>query len=170
VIPFRPACTKFAMLLCMILAGASAVCGPSVELSAKGAGPREMEPTLQQSIPRDYVKAWQLLSTALDAGNPELLDQYWVGIARDKFQRLIRDEARTGIEVHYQNISHKLQAVFYPTDGAALLLYDDVQLEMQVKQSTRVIHTEKTTARYLVLMTPAQDRWVVRLLQEVPLS
>ena len=169
-IPFRPACTKFVMLLCMIFAGASAVCAPNVELSAKGAGPREMEPTLQQSIPRDYVKAWQLLSTALDAGNPELLDQYWVGVARDKFQRLIRDEGRTGIHVHYQDVSHNLQAVFYPTDGAALLLYDNVQLEMQVKQLNRVIHTENTTVRYLVLMTPAQDRWVVRVLQEVPLS
>jgi hypothetical protein len=129
-----------------------------------------MEPTLQQSIPRDYVKAWQVLSTALEEGDPKLLDQYWVGVAHDKFLRLVRDESRTGIQIRYRDLSHKLQAVFYPSDGAALLLYDNVQLEMNVLRSSRVIHTERMNTRYLVLMTPAQDRWVVRVLQEVPLS
>jgi hypothetical protein len=129
-----------------------------------------MEPTLQQSIPRDYVKAWQVLSSALEVGNAKLLDQYWVGVAHDKFQRLVDDESRTGIQVRYRDISHKLQAVFYPSDGAALLLYDNVQLEMKVLRSSRVIRTQKTNKRYLILMTPAQDRWVVRVLQEVPLS
>lgn len=165
-----PTRTKLIMLLSMIFAGAPAVCAPNVELSATGVGPRQMEPTLQQSIPRDYVKAWQVLSSAVEAGDPTQLDQYWVGVAHDKFQRLIHDEAKTGIKVHYRDISHKLKAAFYPSDGAALLLYDDVQLEMQVQQSNRVIHTQKTSARYLVLMTPAQDRWVVRVLQQIPLS
>lgn len=167
---FRPARTKFVILLSMIFAGAPAICAPNVELSTAGAGPRQMEPTLQQSIPRDYVKAWQVLSTALEAGDPALLDQYWIGVAHDKFRRLVRDEAQTGIKVRYRDISHKLQAMFYPSDGAALLLYDNVQLEMEVQQSTRVIHSQKISTRYLVLMTPAQDRWVVRVLQEVPLS
>lgn len=167
-IPFRPAYTKFVVLLGMIFAGVSAVCAPNVALSTAGAGPREIEPTLQQTIPRDYVKAWQILSGALESGDPALLDQYWVGIARDKFQRLIDDESRTGIQVRYRDISHKLQAVFYPSDGAALLLYDNVELEMNVLRSKRVIRSQKMNARYLVLMTPAQDRWVVRVLQEVP--
>ena len=99
-----------------------------------------------------------------------MLDQYWVGVARDKFQRLIDDESRTGIQVRYRDISHNLQAVFYPSDGAALLLYDNVQLEMKVMRSKQVIRSQKMSARYLVLMTPAQDRWVVRVLQEVPPS
>lgn len=169
-IRFSPARTTFILLLTMISAAAPAVGAPNVELSTAGSGPRQMEPTLQQSIPRDYLKAWQVLSTALEAGDPALLDQYWAGVAHDKFQRLVRDEAQTGIKIHYRDISHKLQAVFYPSDGAALLLYDNVQLEMEVQQSTRVIHTQKTTARYLVIMTPAQDRWVVRVLQEIPIS
>lgn len=168
---FRQAArTRVLLLLGIICAGAPAAGAPSVELSIIGAGPRQMEPTLQQSIPRDYVKAWQVLSTALEEGNPKLLDQYWVGVARDKFQRLVDDESRAGIQIRYTDISHKLQAVFYPSDGAALLLYDNVQLEMKVLRSTRVIHTQTMGMRYLVLMTPAQDRWVVRVLQEAPLS
>lgn len=167
---FRHRRTRVLLLVSIICAGAPAVCAPSVELSITGVGPRQMEPTLQQSIPRDYVKAWQILSTALEVRDAKLLDQYWVGVAHDKFQRLIDDESRTGIQVHYRDISHKLQAVFYPSDGAALLLYDNVQLEMKVLRSSRIIHTQKTNKRYLILMTPAQDRWVVRVLQEVPLS
>lgn len=167
--PYR-ARLKVLLLVSIICAGAPAVCAPTVELSISGAGPRQMEPTLQQSIPRDYVKAWQVLSTALEEGDPKLLDQYWVGVAHDKFLRLVRDESRTGIQIRYRDLSHKLQAVFYPSDGAALLLYDNVQLEMNVLRSSRVIHTERMNTRYLVLMTPAQDRWVVRVLQEVPLS
>jgi len=158
------------MLLSVILAAVPAVCAPNVELSVAGAGPRQLEPTLAESIPRDYVKAWQVLSLALETNNRTLLDQFWMGIAHDKFQRLIDDQARTGIRVQYRDTSHKLQAVFYPPDGAALLLYDDVELEIEVLRSGRVIHQQKMTARYLVLMTPAQDRWVVRVLQQIPLS
>lgn len=167
---FRHARTKVLLLVSIVCAGAPAVCAPSVELSISGAGPRQLEPTLQQSIPRDYVKAWQVLSMALEERDPKLLDQYWVGVAHDKFRRLVDDESQTGIQIRYRDISHKLQAVFYPSDGAALLLYDNVQLEMKVLRSSRVIHTGKINKRYLILMTPAQDRWVVRVLQEVPLS
>jgi hypothetical protein len=140
-----------------------------VELSVAGAGPRQLEPTLQQSITRDYAKAWQTLSAALQVGDPQLLDQYWAGVAHDKFQRLVEDQKR-GVQVRYFDKSHRLQAVFYPRDGAALVLFDKTQLELQVFSSGKLIHTESYTERYFVLMTPAQDRWLVRVLQSVPES
>jgi len=141
-----------------------------LELSVAGAGPRKLEATLQQSIPRDYAKAWQTLEAALESGNPTELDRYWVGVAHDKFQRLVSDQAITGVEVRYEKPSHHLQAVFYPADGAALLLYDTVTLEIEILRSGKTVHSESTTEKYLVLMTPAQDRWLVRVLQAVPLS
>ena len=158
------------LLLMLNFAWGQALAAPAVELSASGVGPRQMEPTLQQSIPRDYLKAWQTLSVALESGNATPLEQYWVGIAHSKFQRLVEDQARTRIQVRYRDVSHHLQAAFYPTDGAALLLYDDAQLEVIVLRSGNVIHRETRTERFLVLMTPAQDRWLVRLLQSTPLS
>lgn len=158
------------LLLITTFGGAPAVAAPAVELSDTGVGPRQMEPTLEQSIPRDYAKAWQSLSAALEGCDPASLEQYWVGIAHDKFQRMVEDQARTGIQVRYRDISHHLQPLFYPTDGAALLLNDNAQIEITVLKSGNVIHRETRSERYLVLMTPAQDRWLVRVLQSSPLS
>ena len=160
-----PKCFLSALLLILNFGVTPALAAPAVELFANAVGPRQIEPTLQQSIPRDYLKAWQTLSVALESGNATPLEQYWVGIAHSKFQRLVEDQARTGIQVRYRDISHHLQAAFYPTDGAALLLYDDAQLEVTVLRSGKIIHRESRTERYLVLMTPAQDRWLVRVLQ-----
>ena len=140
-----------------------------VELSVAGVGPRQPEPTLQQSITRDYAQAWQTFSAALQGGDPAALDQYWAGVAHDKFQRLVEDQKRTAVQVRYADKSHQLRAVFYPADGAALVLYDTAELEVQVFSSGKLVHHEGLTQKYLVLMTPAQDRWLVRILQSVPM-
>lgn len=161
---------SFASLLLSVLLAGSPLAASDAELNVSGAGPRQIEPTLQQSIPRDYGKAWQTLSAALESGDPTSLDRYWVGVAHDKFQHLVEDQARTGVQVRYKDASHQLQAVFYPADGAALVLYDTVHLEIQVVRAGKIIHSEQTTEKYLVLMTPAQDRWLVRVLQSVPVS
>ena len=140
------------------------------EISVTGAGPRKLEATLQQSIPRDYARAWATLEVALATGDATRLDRYWVGVAHDKYERLVNDQAATGLQVRYKDASHHLQAVFYPVDGAALVLYDTVTLQVQIVRSGKPVHSESTTEKYLVLMTPAQDRWLVRVFQAVPLS
>ena len=157
------------LLLTVVFPLRAAPPGSSVEVSVANVGPRQLEPTLQETITRDYARAWQTLSAALQSGDPAILDQYWVGVAHDKFQRLVGDE-RHGVEVRYLDKSHQLQAVFYPKDGAALVLYDTAQLEVQVLSSGKLIHSESLTEKYIVLMTPAQDRWLVRILQSIPAS
>jgi hypothetical protein len=136
-----------------------------VELTFASVGPRQLEPTLQRSIPADYAKAWQTLSEALQSGDPSVLDGYWTGVAHDKLQRLVQDQMSTGVQVRYIDKSHRLQVVFYPTDGAALLLHDTAQLEVQVFSAGKLIHSENVTEKYVVLMTPGQDRWLVRIFQ-----
>jgi hypothetical protein len=167
--PVRLGKVSVSLFLALIILANSASAG-DLELSVSGAGPRQLEPTLQQSIPRDYEKAWEALEGALESGDAGRLDQYWVGVAHDKFQHLVSDEASTGVQVRYRDKSHRLQAVFYPTDGAALVLYDTVYLEVQVVRSGKILHSEAVTQKYFVLMTPAQDRWMVRVFQSVPLS
>jgi hypothetical protein len=157
------------LLLGIVLCGIP-VTAQDIELSTAGAGPRKLEATLQQSIPRDYAKAWETLEAALENGDSSRLDRYWVGVAHDKFQRLVNDQAATGVQVRYKDTAHQLQAMFYPTDGAALVLYDTVTLQVQVVRSGKTIHTENATEKYFVLMTPAQDRWLVRVFQALPLS
>jgi hypothetical protein len=159
-------CALFASALVMIafpLRASTPVA--NVEFTVTTAGPRQLESTLQHSIPADYAKAWQTLSEALQSGDSSVLDRYWTGVAHDKLQRLVQDQISTGVQVRYVDKSHRLEAVFYPTDGAALLLHDTAQIEIQVLSSGKLIHTEDLTAKYVVLMTPGQDRWLVRIFQ-----
>jgi hypothetical protein len=108
------------------------------------------------------------MSSALQAGDAAALDQYWVGVARDKLRRLVRDEARTGIQLRYLDKSHRLDVLFYPQDGATLVLHDTTSGELQVLDSGKLIHSENVTQKYVVLMTPGADRWFVRVFQPVP--
>jgi hypothetical protein len=165
-IPTVKRCALFASALLMIafpLRASTPVA--NVEFTVTSAGPRQLESTLQRSIPADYAKAWQTLSEALQSADPSVLDRYWTGVAHDKLQRLVKDQMSTDVQVRYIDKSHRLQAVFYPTDGAALLLHDTAQLEIQVLSAGKLIHTEDITEKYVVLMTPGQDRWLVRIFQ-----
>jgi hypothetical protein len=47
-------------------------------------------------------------------------------------------------------------------------LQDDTEYEVQVFDGARLLHVGKVSVRFLVLMTPAADRWMVRLMQSVP--
>jgi hypothetical protein len=47
-------------------------------------------------------------------------------------------------------------------------LQDSAEYQMQIVSADKVIHDEHVVAQYIVLMTPASDRWVIRQLQAVP--
>lgn len=139
-----------------------------VQLSISGAGPREVEDQTEQAITRDYAKAWQALSAAREQNNPDLLAGMFVGYAKDEITQTINDQKRENVRMRYIDRGHKLQAVFYSQEGSALQLRDVAQVEIQVLDGSSVVHSENATINYLVLMTPAADRWQVRMLQAVP--
>jgi hypothetical protein len=62
---------------------------------------------------------------------------------------------------------HQLQVLFYSADGSAMQLRDTAQLEIQYRDGSKVVHKESLSAHYLVLMTPAENSWKVRVLQEI---
>jgi hypothetical protein len=47
-------------------------------------------------------------------------------------------------------------------------LHDTAQYPLQIRDGDKTVHNERVTVHYVVLMTPAADRWVVRQLQAVP--
>lgn len=152
----------------LVFPASASVPASDIQLNVSGAGPREVEDTVQQSVQRDYAQAWQTMEAALESGDSSGLNQYWVGVAHDKLTQKVQDERRTKVRVRYQDKSHHLQAVYYPTDGAALLLHDNAEVELQVLDSGKIIHSQTIHEKYVVLMTPGQDRWFVRVLQSVP--
>ncbi len=141
---------------------------PRVELNVDSIAPRPIEDLTERNIARDYARAWATLSAALAQNRADLLDNYFVGFARDKFAQAIAEQRKTGVDTRYFDQGHKLEAYFYAPEGDAMQLRDRPQLRIQVLDGNKVIHEENVTLRYEVLMTPDADRWKVRLLQAVP--
>ena len=157
------------MVLLLTAAGFAADGLPSVTLNADQIGPRApIEELTGRNITRDYAHAWQSLAQALEENRPQLLEGYIVGFAKDNLARRIAEQKKTGLHVVTIDHGHKLVAGFYAPNGDAMQLHDTAQLEIQVFDGEKMIQQETVAAHYLVLMTPAADRWVVRLLEEVP--
>jgi len=141
---------------------------PSVQLNADSISPRPIEELTGKNIARDYAYAWQTLAQALDQDRSKLLDGYFTGFAKETLSRAVADQKKSGIRVHYIDHGHKGSALFYSPSGDAMQLRDTAQLEVQVLDGDKMVHQEQVALNYLVLMTPAADRWVVRLLETVP--
>jgi hypothetical protein len=142
--------------------------GSNVQFDASKAKPRAVEALTSQRILHDYDLAWKNLAEAFNDSIPELVGAYFVGPANDALVSAINDQQKTGVHTHYLNQNHKLVAVFYSPEGDVMELHDTVVCDLQLLDGANVIHDEHTTLYYVVLMTPAADRWVVRQLQAVP--
>ena len=116
----------------------------------------------------NYIEAWKSLRAALDQNRPELLDRDFVGGARDKLAETIRQQARLGLRTSYQDRSHDLQIVFYSPEGLSVELTDNVKYDVEVRDGDKVIASQPVTERYIVVLTPTETRWRVRVLQASP--
>jgi len=141
---------------------------PRMESNFSMAVPRTVEELTQRSITRDYGYAWESLDRALSSNSPGLLDAYFSGPAKTGLASAIASQEKTGIRSHYLKQSHKLEAVFYSPEGDVMELHDTAQYDLELVADGRTIQDENAVLRYVVLMTPAADRWVIRQLQAVP--
>ena len=131
------------------------------------ATPRAVEELTQHSILRDYGHAWDTLANALNENDGASLNAYFAGAAKTQMEGAIESQKRTGIRTEYLSPSHTLDAVFYAPEGDLMELHDTIEVEVRVSANQKTIHDERVVLRYVVLMTPAADRWVVRQLQAV---
>jgi len=138
---------------------------PSVQLNVNQATPREVDDVVQQVIARDYASAWQALASALNNNNVAGLNDNFVGFAQDKLTRRIHDQQQAGLRTHIIDRGHKVDAIFYSTDGAAIELRDTATLETQILEGGTVIHSDQSQVHYYVVMTGAEDRWKVRVME-----
>ncbi|MGH9529447.1 MAG: hypothetical protein ACRD2S_05950 [Terriglobales bacterium] len=141
---------------------------PQVSLNAENLGPRSIEDLTSKVVARDYAFAWQTMAEALEQNRPDLLDGYFTGMAKQNLAQLIADEKKTGVRLRYEDHGHKLDALFYSPAGDAMQLRDHADLEIDVMDGQKVIHSEQVNLKYIVLMTPGADRWLVRDLEVAP--
>ena len=144
--------------------------GPTVELNASAAQPRQVEDVTEKAITRDYANAWKIMETALSENRTDQLAAGFSGIAEDKLQKRIEGQRASNLRTRIIDRGHKLEAIFYSPEGSALQVRDTAQLEIEYLDGSSVVHREQVTQKYLALLTVGEDRWKVRVLEEVPQS
>ena len=132
------------------------------------AGPRVLNDQTKAAVIRDYLEAWQSMRAALLQNRPDPLDQDFVGTAKDKLLDTIQDQVTMGISTRYLDRSHDLQIVFYSPEGLSVQLVDNVSYDVQLVDHGKIQATQTEHARYVVVMTPAELRWRVRIFQGQP--
>jgi hypothetical protein len=131
-------------------------------------GPRSLEEQTQAAVIRDYLQAWQGFHAALEQNRPELLEGEFVGTARDRLADTIQQQGKLGIRTRYQDRSHNVQITCYTPDGLSIELTDNVEYDVQLIEHEKLLTTQRERARYVVVLTPAEVRWKVRVFQSVP--
>ena len=140
----------------------------NVQLNFAKVAPRQLEDSTQASITRGYANAWKIMTEALGDNRTDKLDQIFVGTARNVIADQVAAQQKYGMSVRFIDHGHKLDAIFYSPEGSAMQLHDTAQLEKQILDGGKVIHSEQITQQYHLLMTVAEDRWKVRVLQAIP--
>lgn len=128
-------------------------------------GSRQVEKSTETGVVRDYLQSWKTMNDALGTNNPGLLDAYFVGTAREKLAATIADQAKLQLQTRYRDRSHDLQIIFYSPEGLSIQLVDTVQYDEEVVEKGKVLTTKQITQRYLVVLTPSEVRWRVRIIQ-----
>lgn len=144
---------------------ASADGKPAVQLNVERAVPRDVDDSVQHAIVRDYSSAWQAINTALANNNAGALNDNFVGLALDKLTQRVNDQQHNGLRTRLVDRGHKVEAIFYSLDGSAIELRDRATLETQILEGNTVIHSDRAEIQYYVVMTGAEDRWKVRVLE-----
>lgn len=140
---------------------------PQVTLNASKVTPRALESLTQRALVRDYGFAWQNLAQALATNSSVPLNGLFVGNANTWLKDKVNSQRRNGLSARYSNQSHRVDAVFYSPEGDVIELHDTAEYDYQIMDGGKSIHSEHAIVRYVVLMTPGADRWVVRQIQSV---
>lgn len=161
--------TSFVIALCVLMRAQPVpeTQLPQVHLDASGLAPRPIEELTGTAVARYYALAWHDLAGAMESGSSAELGEEFVGFARDRLVRRLDEQRQAGIHVRIVDHGHSLKAVFYSSDGTAMQLFDEAQLEIQTFDGDKLLDTQNAPHDYLILMTPGADRWYVRDLEEV---
>ena len=159
----RSLAAVFTISAALLMSGATE---PAVKVAPMDSvGPRPVEMQTQTSVVRDYLRAWETLDSALQKNRPDLLDEYFVGAAKEKLKDTIREQQSLGIKTAYGNQSHDLQVVFYSPEGLSIQIVDNAGYEAEVRDHDKVVGTQQVRTRYVAVLTPTESKWKVRVFQ-----
>lgn len=164
---------RFIAVLCLTAGIAfipATVHAASRTLDASASAPRPVEEATAAAIERDYLHGWKSLATALEANHAELLNENFTGTARQHWQQAIDLQQQSGLSRRIIDHGHSLRVTFYSLDGSALQAEDVADLEIEYRDGAKVLSSEHIHPHYFVLLTPAENSWKIRILEELPPS
>ena len=156
------------LFVCTVFMAVSGFASAQATVRVEPATPQSPRPLPEQTgtaAIRDYLQSWQSLKAALEQNRADLLDPAFVGTARDKLTGTIQQQVALGIRTRYQDSAHDIQIVFYSPEGLSIELTDRVEYDVQVLDHDRVNTIQHISARYVIVLTPAEVRWRVRVFQ-----
>jgi hypothetical protein len=137
---------------------------PAVRIEAADLhGSGVMEKQTQQAVIRDYLQAWRSLGDAFEQNRPELLEEAFVGSAKEKFATTIEEQKQAGIQTAYRDRAHDITLVFHSTQ-----LVDKVEYDVEIKDHQKTQASKRLTSGFVAVLTPTEVRWKVRILQAEP--
>jgi hypothetical protein len=131
-------------------------------------GPRQLQQQTAKAVVQDYLDSWAALGNAFSQNRPDLLDKGFIGEAEDKLAGTIKQQQSNGVHTVYRDKSHDVKILFYSPDGLSIELADSVQYDVQLFDHDKAIGTEHVHARYIVVLSPTEVRWRVRIFQAQP--
>lgn len=162
---------KSLLILCAVLTATSGFGATQTVVRVAPAnlrGSRPLQEQTEKAAIRDYLQSWQSFRAAFEQNRADLLDPDFVGTARDKLTETIQQQAALGIRTQYQDRAHDIQIVFYSPEGLSVELIDNITYGVQILDHGKVKTIQHVSARYLIVLTPAEVRWRVRVFQAEP--
>jgi hypothetical protein len=162
--------TKMAPLLpaCVCFFALSALASDQSSVRVEPANPdlpRTLEKQTETAAIRDYLQAWQALDKAMEQNRADLLDDDFVGTAKDKLTGTIQEQATSGVHTRYQDRAHDIKVLFYSPEGLSIQLIDNVDYDVQLFDNGKLQGTQRVHGRYIAVLSPSEVRWRVRILQ-----
>jgi hypothetical protein len=139
---------------------------PTVNIQSDRVQGRQLEDQTKARVIRDYLESWKAMESALELNQSDLLEMDFIGTAKNRLNSTIQEQAAAGIHSRYQDRSHDIQIVFYSPEGLSIQLVDTVNYAIQVFDRDKQIANQQVNARFIVVLTPGEVRWRVRVLQE----
>lgn len=129
------------------------------------AGTRNLQQQTASAAVRDYLESWQALTAAFAQNRAALLDRDFVGIARQRLGNTMQQQSELGLRTQYRDLGHDIRVVFYSPEGLSLELEDYVEYDIQLFDHGSSKGLQHMKAKYVVVMTPAETRWRIRVFQ-----
>ncbi|WP_421807613.1 glycoside hydrolase family 2 TIM barrel-domain containing protein [Flagellimonas sp.] len=142
---------------------------PKITWTTEGQQGRKISKQALGELEKDYLNAWYVKNVALASYDQLGIEDYYTEDARKQLKTLVKNNQENHIQIKVTTLSHNPQLEFYSLDGKMAVLTDNnvVQFE-KVYAAEELLHQQKTTHRYQVILILEDGFWRIRQMVKLP--